>query len=76
MSRNFLWWIVELIIWYLFFYAGLFSIKNTIDIGWMSFILVLLGSLGVFASPLTRHLSIWNKVLDRVIKKEEDKTKF
>jgi hypothetical protein len=76
MSGNIIWWVVELVVWYIFFYAILFAIKNPIDIGWMAFILVLLGSFGLFASPLTRHLSIWNKVLDKVIKKEEEKMRY
>lgn len=76
MSRNIIWWILELVIWYIFFYAILFTLKNPVNIGWMAFILLLLGSLGVFASPLTRHLSIWNKVLDKIIRKEEEAQKF
>jgi hypothetical protein len=70
--KNFTWWIVEIIVWYLFFYAILFALKNPINIGWMAFILLLLGSFGLFASPLTRHLSVWNKILDRVVRKGED----
>jgi len=76
MSRNYLWWLLEIVIWYIFFYVALFSIKNDINIGGVAFVLLLLGSLGVFASPLTRHLSIWNKILDNTVKKEEEKTKF
>ncbi len=76
MSGNIFWWIIELAIWYLFFYIFLFSIQNPVNIGWMSFVLVILGSLGLFASPLTRHLSIWNKVLDQIIKKEEELEKY
>ncbi len=67
---------MEAVIWYLFFYAIFFAIQNPINIGWMAFIVVLLASLGVFASPLTRHLSIWNKVLDKIIKKEEERGKY
>ncbi len=78
MSRNIFWWITELIIWYLFFYATFFTIKNIneVSIGWMSFILVFIATLGLFASPLTRHLSIWNNVLDKIIKKEEEREKY
>ena len=76
MLRKIFWWIVESIIWYLFFYLILFTAKNTVNIGVMALILVLVGSLGVFASPLTRHLSIWNKVLDEIIKKEEEKENY
>jgi hypothetical protein len=75
-TRNIMWWVLELIVWYIFFYIGLFAIKNPVDIGWTAFGLVFLGSLGLFASPLTRHLSIWNKILDKIVKKEEDLTRF
>jgi hypothetical protein len=76
MSRNFIWWLVELFIWYLFFYIALFAVKNPVSIAWVSLLLVLLGSLGLFASPLTRHLSIWNKILDKIVKKEEEKMNY
>jgi len=76
MSKNIIWWVVELVVWYLFFYTLIFTIKNPVDLGWMSLVLVFLASLGLFTSPLTRHLSIWNKVLDKVIKKEEERQKY
>ena len=76
MGGHIIWWFLEIVIWYLFFYVGLFAIKNPINIGWTAFILFLLASFGVFASPLTRHLSIWNKILDRVVKKEEEKMDY
>lgn len=76
MSRHIGWWITELAVWYLFFYVFIFAVKNPISIGWISLILVFLGSLGLFASPLTRHLSIWNKILDKVVKKEEEKMDY
>lgn len=76
MSKNIIWWIIELIIWYCFAYLVLFAIKNQVHIGWTAFIIVILASLGLFASPLTRHLSIWNKILDQVVKKEEEKQKY
>jgi hypothetical protein len=76
MSKNYLWWLVELLVWYFFFYAILFAIKNPVSISWMAFVILLLASLGTFASPLTRHLSIWNKVLDKIVKKERDKMEF
>ncbi len=76
MSKNFIWWIVELIIWFVFFYLTLYSIKNPVNLGGMSFLLVLIASFGVFASPLTRHLSIWNKILDNIIKKEDEEGKY
>ncbi len=60
-------------IWYLFFYTLVFSFNNPVSVGWIAFILLLLASFGVFASPMTRHLSFWNKVIDKVIKKETDK---
>ena len=60
----------------MFFYLVLFTAKNTVNISFMSLILVIVGSFGIFASPLTRHLSIWNKVIDEVIKKEEEKEKY
>ena len=69
-------WIIEVAIWYLFFFIILFSCRNTVNIGVTAFVLVLVGSLGIFANPLTRHLSIWNKVLDRIVKKEEDLEKY
>ena len=76
MLRKIFWWFIEVITWYLFFYLVLFTAKNTVNIGFMSLILVIIGSFGIFASPLTRHLSIWNKVIDEVIKKEEEKEKY
>ena len=76
MSKHPIWWVVELLVWYLFFYTALYASKNPVNIGWVSFVLVLLGSFGLFASPLTRHLSIWNKVLDKIIKKEEENMKY
>ncbi len=76
MKKNYIWWVIEIIVWYIFFYALLFSIKNKVDIAWMAFILLMLGSFGIFASPLTRHLSIWNKVLDNIIKKEEERERY
>jgi hypothetical protein len=76
MSKNLIWWFIEVIVWYVFFYALLFSIHNQVDIAWMAFIILMLGSFGIFASPLTRHLSIWNKVLDKIIKKEEEREKY
>jgi hypothetical protein len=69
--KNLTWWIVEIVVWYLFFYAIIFIIKNDVNIGWMAFILLLLGSFGLFASPLTRHLSLWNKILDKVVRKSD-----
>jgi hypothetical protein len=76
MTGNMIWWFIELIIWYTFFYLFLFAIKNPVNIGLVSLVLLLLASFGVFASPLTRHLSIWNKILDRIITKEEEKEKY
>ena len=76
MLRKIFWWFIEVITWYLFFYLVLFTAKNTVNISFMSLILVIVGSFGIFASPLTRHLSIWNKVIDEVIKKEEEKEKY
>lgn len=76
MLRKIFWWIIEVIIWYFFFYLILFSCRNTVNIAWMSIVLVAIGSLGIFVNPLTRHLSIWNKVLDEIVKKEEEKEKY
>ena len=76
MKKNTIWYITEFVFWYLFFYVILYSIKNPINITGMAFLLVVLSSLGIFASPLTRHLSIWNKLIDRKIKREEEKTQF
>jgi len=72
MSKNFFSWIIEVIVWYLFFYAIIFVIKNPVNVGWMALILLFLFSIGVFANPLTRHLSVWNNILDREIEKEHD----
>jgi hypothetical protein len=76
--KHIFWYVVELIIWYLFFYAILFTAKNieVVNIAWMSFVILLSGSLGVFANPLTRHLSVWNKILDQIIKREEEAQKY
>jgi hypothetical protein len=76
MFKNILWWILEVFVWFLFFYIILFSCRNDVNIVLTSFVLVLVGSFGVFASPLTRHLSIWNRVLDNIIKKEEEQDKY
>ena len=76
MFSHFLWWLVEMTLGYLFFYVLLYAIKNPVSIGWVSFILILLTSFAIFASPLTRHLSFWNRVIDGVVKKEEEKTKY
>jgi hypothetical protein len=76
MFKSFLWWVLEMFIGYLFFYTLIFSARNEVSIGWVSFFLVILVSAGVFASPLTRHLSFWNKVIDEIMRKEEEKTKF
>ena len=65
-----------MVIWYSFFYVGIYAVKNDVSIGWMSFIMVMLGSFGFFASPFTRHLSFWNKILDKIVKKEEELMKF
>jgi hypothetical protein len=69
-------WLIELVIWYFFFYLFIFAIKNPVSLGWTSFILVLLASFGLFASPLTRHLSMWNKILDKIMRKEEEKMQY
>lgn len=76
MISKILWWIIEVIVWYFFFYLILFACRNTVNIGWTAFFLVIIGSFGVFANPLTRHLSIWNKVIDRIVKKEEEQEKY
>ncbi len=78
MFRHFLWWVVEMVIGFFIFYTILFTIKNpdSFSIGGVSLILVLLVSFGIFASPLTRHLSFWNKVIDEIMRKEEEKTKY
>ncbi len=76
MIKNPIWLVLEIIIWYLFFYVIIYSTQNTVSIGGVALILVLLASFGIYASPLTRHLSIWNKVLDKIIKKEEEKEKI
>lgn len=76
MSQNIIWWLIEMTIWYAFFYIIFFTIKNPVNIGWVSLIIVLLGSFGIFASPLTRHLSFWNKIIDQIVKKEQDKMKY
>jgi hypothetical protein len=76
MFKNIFWYIVEFLFWYLFFYLILYSIKNPINIGGAAFLLVILSSLGIFVSPLTRHLSIWNKILDKKIENEEEKAKY
>ena len=75
-KRNILWWIAELVIWYVFIYICLFSINNPINIGGISLLLLFLATLGLFASPLTRHLSIWNKIIDEIVKKEEEAQKY
>ena len=76
MFKSFLWWVLEMIIGFVFFYVILYSMKNQINIGWVSFILVVIVSFGALANPLTRHLSFWNKVIDQIIEKEQEKTKF
>lgn len=76
MLKHFLWWLVEMVIGFLFIYIGLYAVKNPVNLGWVSFVLVLLASFGFFASPLTRHLSFWNKVIDEIMEKEEEKSKF
>ncbi|OHA45829.1 MAG: hypothetical protein A2541_01410 [Candidatus Taylorbacteria bacterium RIFOXYD2_FULL_36_9] len=76
MIKNTFWWVIEVLVWYFFFYLILYSIKNEVSIGGMALLLVLLASFGIFASPLSRHLSIWNKVLDKIIKKEEETEKY
>ena len=76
MFKRFLWWILEMFIGFLFFYTILYSIKNPVNIGWTSFILVLLISFSIFASPFTRHMSFWNKVIDQLMENEQEKTKF
>lgn len=75
-SKYYIWWLAEAIIWYLLFYTFIFAIKNPVNLVWICFILVILGSLAVFTSPLTRHISLWNKILDKVMKKEEEKLQF
>lgn len=76
MSKNIIWWIVEWIVWYLFFFVIIFTIKNPVNEAWVALILTFLASFGIFSSPLTRHLSIWNKVLDKIIRKEEEREKY
>ena len=76
MYKSFLWWVLEMFIGFIFFYIILYSIKNPVNLGWVSFILVAIISFGAFANPLTRHLSFWNKVIDQVVEKEQEKTKF
>lgn len=76
MSKSTFWWLLECLIWYAFIYLILYSGKHDVNISFMSAVLVLLGSFGIFSSPLTRHLSIWNKVLDKIIKKEEEEQKY
>jgi hypothetical protein len=70
------WWFMEVVIWYLFFYIILFSCRNMVNIGVTALVLVIIGSIGIFVNPLTRHLSIWNKVLDKIVKKEEEQEKY
>jgi hypothetical protein len=74
--KSFLWWVLEMFIGFVIFYIIIYSVKNPVNIGWVSFILVVVVSFGVFASPMTRHLSFWNKVIDKMVEKEEEKTKF
>ena len=76
MVKNTIWFVIELIVWYLFFYTIIYSTQNTVSVGGVALILLILASFGLFASPLTRHLSVWNKVLDKIIKKEEDERKY
>ena len=76
MTKNFMWWVVEMIIWYLFFYTIIFSMRNEVNVGWIALALLFLSSFGIFASPLTRHLSFWNKMFDKVVKKEEEKMQY
>lgn len=65
-----------MIVGFLFFYIILYALKNPVNLGAISFFLVLLISLGIFASPFTRHMSFWNKVIDEIMKKEEEKNKY
>jgi hypothetical protein len=76
MKKNIIWYITECVFWYLFFYVILYSIKNPINIKGMALLLLILSSLGIFASPLTRHFSIWNKLIDKKIKTEEEKARY
>lgn len=76
MTKNLLWLSVETIIWYFFFYVIIYSTQNVVSVGGIALVLVLLATFGLSASPLTRHLSIWNKVLDNIIKKEEESQKI
>lgn len=72
-----MWWLLEIIVWYLFIYAIFFTIKTeAVSLGWMSLVILFLGSLGILANPLTRHMSVWNKILDRVIRKEEEEKRY
>ena len=74
--KKIFWWIFEIVIWYFFFYVALYAIENSMDVGMAAFLLVFLASLGIYANPVTRNLSLWNKIFDQFLKKEEEKAKF
>ena len=76
MLRKILWWIFEIVVWYLFFYVLVYAIEFSMDVGRAAFLLVFLSSLGIFANPVTRQLSFWNKVADEVKRKEEAGKEF
>lgn len=61
-KKNLIWWIIEAIIWYVWLYYFLFSIKNPVDIAASALILLVLAYLGTLACPWFRNTEAWRKL--------------
>jgi len=64
-KKNWLWWIVEAILWYVWIYFFLYTIKNNIDISVAALILLIIGYLATLSCPWFRNTGAWQRLTDK-----------
>jgi len=64
-SKNIFWAIVEALIWYIFIYYFLYTIKNPVDIYSSSLILLAIMYVGMLANPWVRNTASWRKIIGK-----------
>ncbi len=54
--------VIEIILWYVFIYYLLYTIKNPVDLRWSALVLLVVSYLIMLVCPWVRHSSAWKKM--------------
>lgn len=60
-TKDFFLAITEAILWYIFLYFALYSLKNPVDLRTSALELLVVGYLAAWACPLLRHSDSWKR---------------